>query len=137
MPLTALASVLGPPQYRRSQEKLLRCRASIASIDRARPLSVTQAAALLQASEAYVRRLLIERRLYGFKVGPVWAIYAEDLESFQRLRRPPGRPPRAGERPPGESAGRLRIDSERVSAGTDGALRQPRRNRKRPEQEET
>jgi excisionase family DNA binding protein len=109
---------------------LLRRRASIAIIDRPRPLSVTQAAAVLQASEAYVRRLLIERRLYGFKVGPVWAIYAEDLESFQRLRRPPGRPPLARERPLGESDGRLRIDSERVSAGTDGALRQPHRNRK-------
>ena len=135
MPLTALASVLGLLEYRRSQEKLLRRRASIANIDRLRPLSVTQAAAVLQASEAYVRRLLIQRRLYGFKVGPVWAIYPEDLESFQRLRRPPGRPSRVRDRPPGESAQRLRIDSERVSAGTDGALRQPRGKRRRPEEE--
>jgi excisionase family DNA binding protein len=103
-------------------------------IDRPRPLSVTQAAALLQASEAYVRRLLIEQRLYGFKVGPVWAIYPEDLESFRRLRRPPGRPPRAGARPVDD--GRLRIDSERALAGTGGALRRHRRKRKRPPEEQ-
>jgi excisionase family DNA binding protein len=127
--LTALASVLELPQYRLSQQKLLRRRASIGSIDRIRPLSVAQAAAVLQASEAYVRRLLAEQRLFGFKVGPVWAIYAEDLESYQRLRRPPGRPARVPERPPGESDRRLRIDTERAGARTDGALRQPRRNR--------
>jgi hypothetical protein len=95
---------------------------------------VTQAAALLKASEAYVRRLLIEQRLYGFKVGPVWAIYPEDLESFRRLRRPPGRPPQARERPAGESDGRLRIDTERVLAGTGGALRRRRRKRKGPQE---
>jgi hypothetical protein len=91
---------------------------------------------LLQASEAYVRRLLIEQRLYGFKVGPVWAIYPEDLESFRRLRRPPGRPPLAGERPPGESDGRLLIDSERALAGTGAALRRRRRKRKGPPEEQ-
>jgi hypothetical protein len=51
-------------------------------------------AAELKASDAYVRRLLLGQRLYGIKVGPVWAILPEDLEHFKRMRRGPGRPPK-------------------------------------------
>jgi excisionase family DNA binding protein len=102
------------------------------NIDRPRPLSVPEAAAVLQASEAYVRRLLIGRRLYGVKVGPVWAIHPEDLESFRRLRRPPGRPQKTAERLGEEAAMRVRINSERASAGTDSVLRKPGRSRKKP-----
>ena len=87
---------------------------------------------MLQSSEAYVRRLLISRRLYGMKVGPVWAIYPEDLEGFRRLRRPPGRPPKREDRPPGEAAMRTRIEKERATTGTDGALREASRNRRKP-----
>jgi hypothetical protein len=47
---------------------------------------------MLDASEAYVRRLLAARRLAGTKVGIVWAIFAVDVETFKRSRRPPGRP---------------------------------------------
>jgi hypothetical protein len=82
----------------------------------------------LQSSQAYVRRLLISRRLYGIKVGPVWAIYPEDLESFQRLRRRPGRPAGTGARPAEEAEMRVRIESERASAGTAGALRKGHRD---------
>jgi hypothetical protein len=39
--------------------------------------------------------LLLTQRLFGIKVGPVWAIYPEDLESFSRMRRRPGRPRKA------------------------------------------
>ncbi|PZS28682.1 MAG: hypothetical protein DLM58_16720 [Pseudonocardiales bacterium] len=81
-------------------------------------------------SAAYVRRLLLSHRLYGFKVGPVWAIYEQDLETFQRLRRPPGRPAQAPAHSTEESAMRLRVDGERALAGTDGALRKPRRKKK-------
>src|SRR5207237_8351455 len=73
-------------------------------MDRPRPLSVAEAARALQASEAYVRRLLITRRLFGIKVGPVWGVYEEDLESFKRLRRPPGRPRKVGVPSPAVSA---------------------------------
>jgi excisionase family DNA binding protein len=59
---------------------------------RPRPLSVAEVAAALQASDAYVRRLLIGQRLHGIKVGSVWAVYEEDLEAFRQMRRPPGRP---------------------------------------------
>jgi len=58
-------------------------------------LSASEAAAELNASDAYVRRLLLTQRLYGIKVGPVWAILPEDLELFKRMRRGPGRPPKA------------------------------------------
>ena len=115
--------------------ELLRRRANILTIDRPRPLSVPEAAAKLQSSEAYVRRLLISRRLYGVKVGPVWAIHPEDLESFQRLRRPPGRPPKTAESLSEEAVMRVRINSERAFAGTDSALRKPVRNRKKPKAE--
>jgi len=47
---------------------------------------------MLDASEAYVRRLLAARRLAGTKVGFVWAIFPADVEVFKRLRRPRGRP---------------------------------------------
>lgn len=50
---------------------------------------------MLDASEAYVRRLLAARRLAGTKVGFVWAIFPADVEAFQQLRRPRGRPRKA------------------------------------------
>jgi len=53
---------------------------------------VAEAAATLNASDAYVRRLLASSRLVGTKVGFVWAIFPDDLEAFRRVRRPPGRP---------------------------------------------
>lgn len=106
-------------------------------MERPRLLSVPEAAAELGASDAYVRRLLIRQRLYGIKVGPVWAIYPEDLEMFRRLRRPPGRPPKSTERPPEELQRRLRITGERAAAGTDAMLRKPRRRRKPPKADRT
>jgi hypothetical protein len=39
-----------------------------------------------------VRRLLLRQRLYGVKVGIVWAIFPDDLDAFRRGRRRPGRP---------------------------------------------
>ena len=99
-------------------------------------LSVAQAAAELNASEAYVRRLLLRQRLYGTKVGFVWAIYPDDLEAFKRMRRAPGRPRKAIEG--GKKASLARTADERVRAGTGRLLRQraskpslpkPRRNR--------
>jgi hypothetical protein len=131
--VTALASVLGHLEHSTSSRKLLRRRARIVNIDRPQLLSVPEVAAVLQASEAYVRRLLIGKRLYGMKVGPVWAVYPEDLETFQRLRRPPGRPRGTTVRPAGESDRRLRINSERASAGTGTALRKAVRSRRKSE----
>jgi excisionase family DNA binding protein len=75
--------------------KWLRRRANIPGIARPRLLSVSEAASELNASDAYVRRLLLRRRLYGIKVGPVWAILPADLEKFKRVRRGPGRPRKA------------------------------------------
>jgi excisionase family DNA binding protein len=88
---------------------------------------VPEAAAELRTSDAYVRRLLIRQRLFGVKVGQVWAIYKEDLENFQRLRRPPGRPRKSAARPAGELDTRRRIKKERSGAHTDSLLRRPRR----------
>ena len=84
---------------------------------RPRPLSVAEVAAALQASDAYVRRLLISQRLYGIKVGSVWVVYEEDLETFRRLRRPRGRPRKATA--PEEPEIRSRITSEQAPAGTN------------------
>jgi excisionase family DNA binding protein len=84
--------------------------------------SVAEAAAELKASEAYVRRLLLRQRLYGTKIGSVWAIYPDDLEAFSRTRRPPGRP-RKLEPSRSERASAVHIAGERSSAGTDPLLR--------------
>ena len=81
---------------------------------------------MLKTSDAYVRRLLLRERLFGVKVGQVWAIYKEDLENFQRLRRPPGRPRKVVD--PGAQDGEIRrIDAERSHARTGRFLRKPRR----------
>ena len=92
---------------------------------RPRLLSVADAAAELDASEAYVRRLLLRQRLYGTKLGFVWVIYPDDLEAFKQLRRPPGRPRKAIESP--DKASLADIAGERSRAGTDRMLRQRRR----------
>jgi hypothetical protein len=80
----------------------------------------------MHASPAYVRRLLASRRLFGIKVGPVWGVYLEDLEAFQRGRRLPGRPRKAPARPIGEEDTRNRITGVRAAAGTDDALLKPK-----------
>jgi hypothetical protein len=69
-----------------------------------------------------VRRLLLRQRLYGIKVGVVWAIFPNDLEAFRRTRRAPGRPRKvlvSG----AEKASTKRMARERTSAGTGRLLR--------------
>jgi hypothetical protein len=115
-------------QHNRFRDKLLRQRANISDvISRPRPLSVAEAAASIRTSEAYVRRQLLTGRLYGMKIGPVWAIYEEDLDSFARLRRPPGRPRKGATISANQAETRVHITSERATAGTDDALLRPRR----------
>jgi len=92
---------------------------------RPRLLSVAEAASELSASEAYVRRLLLRQRLYGIKVGPVWAIFPDDLVAFQRTRRPPGRP-RLVAVDPGSEASAKGMARERRRAGTARLLRKGR-----------
>jgi|GEM_PF-1848080 len=89
---------------------------------RPRLFSVAEAAAELKASEAYVRRLLLRERLYGTKIGSVWAIYPDDLEAFSRTRRPPGRPRKLAQSK-SERASAWHIAGERTNAGTDPLLR--------------
>ena len=90
-------------------------------------LSVSEAASELNASEAYVRRLLMRQRLYGIKVGVVWAILPDDLEAFRRTRRPPGRP-RKMVVSAADEASTKRMTRERKSAGTNRLLRKRRGN---------
>ena len=90
-------------------------------------LSVAQVAAELGASDTYVRRLLTRQLLYGVKVGPVWAIARDDLESFKRMRRRPGRPRKEPLQARDEIEMQRRITRERASAGTHEMLRGPRR----------
>jgi hypothetical protein len=78
-----------------------------------------------------VRRLLLRERLYGTKIGFVWAIYPDDLEAFQRLRRPPGRPRKPNAGTTERAASDVRIAGERKRAGTGRMLRS-KRGRKRP-----
>ena len=89
-------------------------------------LSVAEAAAELNASEAYVRRMLLRQRLFGIKVGIVWAILPNDLEAFRRTRRPPGRPRKLALKAI-DQASAIRVVRERKRAGTNRLLRKPRR----------
>ncbi len=69
-----------------------------------------------------MRRLLLRQRLYGTKVGFVWAIYPDDLDAFVRTRRPPGRPRKLNVSA-SDRASAKHIAGERVRAGTDRLLR--------------
>ena len=75
-----------------------------------------------------MRRLLMRERLYGIKVGIVWAILPADLEAFKRTRRPPGRP-RKLVVSASEAASTKRIARDRRRAGTDRFLRKPQKKR--------
>ena len=92
-----------------------------------RPLSVAEVASILGASDAYVRRLLANQQLFGVKIGPVWGVYREDLDSFQRVRRPPGRPPKTDRQSVAENTTRANINLERAFAQTDASRLKPRR----------
>lgn len=76
--------------------------------------------------------MLARQRLYGTKVGSVWAIYAADVEAFKRMRRPPGRPRKLQtslEETESAAAAAGDMAGERASAGTHRLLR--KRGRKR------
>lgn len=92
-----------------------------------RPLSVVEVASILGASDAYVRRLLVTQQLFGVKIGPVWGVYPDDLDSFQRVRRPPGRPRKTDTQSVAEKKTRATINLERSVAQTDASRRKPRR----------
>ena len=85
-------------------------------------MSVTEAAADLHVSEAYVRRLLLSPRLYGIKIGPVWAVFPNDLDAFRQLRRPPGRPSKV-QASAQDQASAARVATERKQARTNRLLR--------------
>jgi len=72
-----------------------------------------------------VRRLLLRQRLYGIRVGIVWAILPDDLEAFRRACRPPGRPRRLVISAV-DKASTTRIARERKRAGTNRLLRKRR-----------
>ena len=71
--------------------------------------------------------MLLRQRLYGIKVGIVWAILPNDLEAFKRTRRPPGRPRKQVVRA-SDQASTIRVARERKRAGTNRLLRKPRRS---------
>jgi excisionase family DNA binding protein len=49
---------------------------------RGHPLTLPEAAAYLNVSERYMRRLVTERRIPYFKVGRLLRFLAEDLDAF-------------------------------------------------------
>jgi hypothetical protein len=73
-----------------------------------------------------MRRLLIRQRMYGIKVGIVWAILPADLEAFSRTRRPPGRPRKTVVGTDNDAL--TKIGKERTRAGTGQLLRQQSTN---------
>lgn len=71
--------------------------------------------------------MLARQRLYGIKLGSVWAIFPDDVEAFRRTRRPPGRPRTA---PMTEPFTASAIAGERAHAGTHRLLRKRGRKAK-------
>jgi len=59
----------------------------------AKLISVTEAAKLSGFTVGYIRRLLIEGRLKGQKIGSFWVIDGKEFERFLAKPRPTGRPP--------------------------------------------
>jgi excisionase family DNA binding protein len=45
-------------------------------------LTVPEVATTLNVTQEYVRRLLRNKRLTGFKLGDVWRVKSEDLDAF-------------------------------------------------------
>lgn len=113
--------------YHRSPKKVACARIILTVTRPPRLLSVAEVAVVLDASEAYVRRLLASQSLFGIKVGRVWGVYADDLASFQRIRRPPGRPRGSADQRLHEREMRQRIDAERRTAGAEDGRLKPRR----------
>jgi excisionase family DNA binding protein len=99
-------------------------------MDRPRLMSVSEAAQELHVSDAYVRRLLLNQRLYGIKIGPVWALFPNDLDAFRQLRRPPGRPPKV-QASAQDQASAARVATERKQARTNRLLRKRGRSQVR------
>ena len=50
---------------------------------------VTELAAKAEVSRAYIRRLLVEGRIRGEKVGGVWTISKEEGDKFVQTREKP------------------------------------------------
>jgi len=71
--------------------------------------------------------MLARQRLYGTKVGSVWAILPDDVEAFKRTRRPPGRPGKLAPAVPDSATDRA---GERAHAGTHRKLRKRGRRAK-------
>ena len=70
--------------------------------------------------------MLLRQRLYGIKVGIVWAILPGDLEAFRRTRRRPGRPRKLVVSATDRASG-IRVVRERKRAGANRLRRKPRR----------
>jgi hypothetical protein len=64
--------------------------------------------------------MLARQRLYGTKVGSVWAIFPDDVEAFKRTRRPAGRPRKLPAIAPDTELG---VAEERTQAKTYPMLR--------------
>ena len=77
------------------------------------PLTLTQAAAYLNVSERFVRRLVAERRIAFHKVGHFLRFRAEDLDAFLE----------AGRVEPVQSRGRLGAWSVPARSGRGGDRR--------------
>ena len=56
-------------------------------------ISVTEAVKETGFSRAYIKRLLVQGRVKGEKIGSYWAIDQEDLQRFYTTPRKTGRPP--------------------------------------------
>jgi excisionase family DNA binding protein len=57
-------------------------------------LTLADAAAELNLTDARLRQLSIQGRFPARKYGTLWLVSRRDLDAFRKQERPPGRPPK-------------------------------------------
>ena len=55
-------------------------------------MTVNDVAEMLEVTPQYIRKLCIDGRLKGTKIGHQWLFTPEAVEEFKKTRRSPGRP---------------------------------------------
>ncbi|SRR6266496_5261597 len=82
-------------------------------------LSTDEAHEKTGLSLRYLQQLLKDKRLEGFKVGPVWFVYVDSLSAF--VEQPRKRGPKGPHKKPRQGSLGTTLDGEQQSEGKDAS----------------